>query len=121
MWPELRLARPSGALSRGLVLTSLGLALGLVGLAAESASAASSDLLWRATIPVGDSPLGVAVDPTTNTVYVANSVTGTVSVISALSNKVTTAITTGAGAYSIAVNPLSGTVYVANYVSCLLY
>ncbi|WP_459561292.1 YncE family protein [Mycobacterium kiyosense] len=36
-----------------------------------------------ATIPVGSSPYGVAIDPVTGAVYVANFQSGTVSVISA--------------------------------------
>jgi YVTN family beta-propeller protein len=36
-----------------------------------------------ATIPVGDNPSGVAVDPKTSTIYVANALSDTVSVLTA--------------------------------------
>src|SRR5256885_189940 len=75
--------------SLALVAVSLLLSIEIVGLTVSAASAQQSNLLWRATIAVGMTPIGVAVDPSTNTVYVANSVTGTVSVISALTNRLT--------------------------------
>src|SRR5438477_692782 len=103
--------------SLALVAVSLLLSIEIVGLTVSAASAQQSNLLWRATIAVGMTPIGVAVDPSTNTVYVANSVTGTVSVISALTNRLTNNIAAGAGPYAIAVNPLRGSVYVANFVS----
>jgi hypothetical protein len=55
------------------------LALADAGLAAQTASAASSTV--TATIPVGRSPVGVAVDPATGIAYVANDGDNTVSVI----------------------------------------
>ena len=48
-----------------------------------------------ATIPVGTSPGGVAVDPAAGTVYVANFGGGTVSVIDAATNTVTATIPVG--------------------------
>src|SRR5467141_1726634 len=109
-----RTAKPE---SRALIAASLVISIEIIGLTAGTASAQSPNLLWRATIPVGKTPIGVAVDTSTNTVYVANSVTGTISVISALTNKLTNNIAVGAGPYAVAVNPLSGSVYVANFVS----
>lgn len=45
-----------------------------------------------ATIPVGSGPLGVAADPLTNTVYIANVTDNTVSVINGKTNAVTATI-----------------------------
>jgi len=68
-----------------------------------------------ATIPVGQLPQGVAVNPATNKVYVANSVVpGTVSVINGQRNTVTATIPVGAAPFGVAVNPKTGTVYVTN-------
>ena len=54
-------------------------------------------------------------NPTTSTVYVANSVVpGTVSVINGQTNTVTATISVGAAPFGIAVNPKTGTVYVTN-------
>jgi YVTN family beta-propeller protein len=67
-----------------------------------------------ATIPVGNEPMGVAADPSTNTVYVANDDSDTVSVINGGTNKVTATITVGANPVGVAANPKTNTVYVAN-------
>ena len=70
------------------------------------------------TITVGRAPEGLAVDPDTGTVYVANSSagtsTGTVSVISEASGTVTDTISVGAEPEGVAVDPDTGTVYVPN-------
>ena len=50
-----------------------------------------------ATIPVGIFPTGVAVSPDGSTVYVANFIDETVSVIATATNTVTAAITVGSG------------------------
>jgi YVTN family beta-propeller protein len=113
----LRPRRASGS-AHALIVPCFGVLLGLVVLVTSSAAAATSpNLLWRATVAVGKTPIGIAVDSTTNNVFVANSVTGSVSVISALSNKLTNNIAAGAGPYAVAVNPLNQAVYVANFVS----
>ena len=65
-------------------------------------------------IAVGNNPVGVAVDPSTNTVYVANAGDDTVSVINGATDKVTATVTVGYGSSGVAVNPLTNTVYVAN-------
>ncbi|MGD0478468.1 MAG: beta-propeller fold lactonase family protein, partial [Nitrososphaerales archaeon] len=69
-------------------------------------------------IYVGDNPTGVAVNPTTNTVYVTNSGDGTVTVINGADNSIITTIPVGSGNGSdpidVAVNPTTNLVYVAN-------
>jgi serine/threonine-protein kinase len=68
-----------------------------------------------ATIPVGNSPLGVAVDPGTHAVYVTNAVAnGTVSVIDPAVHTVTATIPVGKFPLSVAVDPATHTIYVAN-------
>ena len=67
-----------------------------------------------ATIPVGTSPDGVAVDPVARTVYVANAGAGTVSVIDAATHAVTATIPVGTSPDGVAVDPVARTVYVAN-------
>jgi YVTN family beta-propeller protein len=76
-----------------------------------------------ATIPVGQFPLGVAADPRTKTIYVANFLSDTVSVISARTNTVVATIRLGRAGrctctfdlpFWVAVNPRTNTVYVTN-------
>jgi YVTN family beta-propeller protein len=66
------------------------------------------------TIPAGTGPKAVAVNPLTNTIYVANVGSGSVTVISGTTNS-TTPVTVGAQPDAVAVNPLTNKIYVANY------
>ena len=70
-----------------------------------------------ATIPVGNSPEGVAVSPDTSKVYVANQRSNNVSVIDTATNKVTATIPVGSEPGGVAVTPDGSTVYVANFLS----
>ena len=67
-----------------------------------------------ATVSVGANPLGVAVNATTNTIYVANGV-GTVSVIDGSNNRVTATFSVGTNPYGVAVNATTNTIYVVNF------
>jgi len=66
------------------------------------------------TVPVGTQPSAIAVNQKTNEIYVANAVSGTVSVIDGTSNTVTTTITVGNNPSAVIVNPTSNTIYVNN-------
>jgi YVTN family beta-propeller protein len=66
------------------------------------------------TISAGSFPYAVAVNPSTNTVYVANSSDNSVSVINGSTNTVTSTISAGNFPYAVAVNPSTNTVYVTN-------
>jgi YVTN family beta-propeller protein len=66
------------------------------------------------TIPVGSGPTGVAANPESNTVYVGNFDSDTVSVISGRTNTVTATIPVGAGPSGVAVDAKAKAVYVAN-------
>jgi YVTN family beta-propeller protein len=81
-----------------------------------AAPAAGAVPVVTATITVGTDPYGVAVNPVTGTVYIANG-SGTVSVMSGRTGTVTATIPVTGHPQGIAVNPLTGTVYVANEVS----
>ena len=58
-----------------------------------------------ATTPLATAPNAVAVNPATNTIYVASFDAGTVSVIDGQTNTVTATIRVGTGPDAVAVNP----------------
>ncbi len=67
-----------------------------------------------ATIPVGSHPWGIAVNPSTHRIYVANSGAGSVSVIDGLTNSVIATIPVGyAPLFYVAVNPNTNRIYAA--------
>src|SRR5450755_547730 len=67
-----------------------------------------------ATIPVGSTPIGVAVDPAARTAYVVNFGGDTVSVIDEATRTVTATIPVGSEPIAVAVDPANRTAYVAN-------
>ncbi|GAA5178654.1 hypothetical protein GCM10023322_06340 [Rugosimonospora acidiphila] len=66
------------------------------------------------TIPVGNNPGGVVVDPAGNTVYVADFSDGKVEVIDAATNTVTTTIPVGSVPGYLSINPSGTRLYVPN-------
>ena len=75
-------------------------------------------LAHSVTIPVrGISPWGIAYNPVNNNMYVANTESGTVSVISGSSNSVISSILVGREPISIAYAPPSNKLYVVNALS----
>lgn len=66
-----------------------------------------------ATLSTGLQPVSVAVNPATNKIYVANSVSGTVSVIEGATNSTAT-VNAGVSPNSIAINTATNKIYVAN-------
>lgn len=67
-----------------------------------------------AEIRVGDEPNGVAIHPNGQTVYVANTVSGSVSVIDAASRKIVRTVFVGTEPYGLALTPNGSKLYVAN-------
>jgi YVTN family beta-propeller protein len=67
-----------------------------------------------AQIPVGSNPSALAVDARTDTIYVANFSSGTVSVVDGASATVTHTITVGTDPASVVLDEDTNTVYVAN-------
>jgi YVTN family beta-propeller protein len=90
---------------------SLQLVLLLSSLALASASAVAQ--VTVATVPAGNSPVGMAVNSVTNKAYVANSDDNTVTVIDGATNNTTT-VSVGIYPYAVAVNPVTNQIYVAN-------
>ena len=66
------------------------------------------------TVPVGTSPHGVGVNPTTNKIYVANRASNHVSVIDGATDTVTTTVAVGSSPYGVGVNPPTNKIYVTN-------
>jgi YVTN family beta-propeller protein len=64
---------------------------------------------------VGTLPIGVAVNPKTNTIYVADSGNAAMSLISGRTDTVTATITVGNFPEWVAANPKTNTAYVSNY------
>lgn len=70
-----------------------------------------------ASIPVGDIPQGVAVNPASSAIYVANEFSGTVSAISGPTQKVIATVPVGTDPFGITANPATNTIYVTNWGS----
>jgi YVTN family beta-propeller protein len=68
-------------------------------------------------ITVGSTPSAVAVDANTNTIYVANYGSNSVSVINGTNNVVKATIPVGQSPYGIAVNPNTNRIYASNFGS----
>lgn len=68
------------------------------------------------SIPVGNLPTSVAVNQTTNTIYVSNLTSDTVSVIDGVSDTVVATVSVGSLPEVIDVNPITNMVYVANFL-----
>jgi YVTN family beta-propeller protein len=66
-----------------------------------------------ATVPVGNSPFGIGVNPMTNKTYVANYYDNTVTVIDGATNSTST-VNVGNSPYAVAVNLVTNKIYVAN-------
>lgn len=75
-----------------------------------------TDVSYRvtATVPVGKGPNGIAVDPGTRAVYVANTEDGSVSVIDGETRAVTSRIPVGNKPWSVAVDPSTNTIFVTH-------
>ena len=69
----------------------------------------------NAGIVVGLGPYGIAVNPSGAKVYVANSISNSVSVIDAVSNTAIKVVSVGSQPYGVAVSPAGSKVYVTNY------
>jgi YVTN family beta-propeller protein len=67
-----------------------------------------------ASVAVGSSPVAIAVNPVTSTIYVVNTASDTVSVINGATNSVVATVNTGSNPIAVAVNPLSNMIYIAN-------
>ena len=66
------------------------------------------------TIIVGSGPYGVAVNSSTNRIYVVNNSDNTVSVIEGTTNAVVSTITVGSYPYGVGVNSTTNRIYVTN-------
>jgi YVTN family beta-propeller protein len=67
-----------------------------------------------ATIGIADNPVRVAVNPTTNRLYVTHSNTGLASVLDGISDAVIASLPVGKDPFGVAVNPTTNRVYVGD-------
>jgi YVTN family beta-propeller protein len=84
-------------------------------LALMLASRSEAALTLITTIAVGSGPQGIAINPTTGLMYVANEGGTTVSVIDISTDAVTATITGFSGPRSIVIDTSTNTLYVTNY------
>jgi YVTN family beta-propeller protein len=98
------------------VLTTLAL-LTLLLLVVPAASQPVSAHTIVATVTVGSFPFGVAVNSSTNRIYVTNAMGNNVSVIDGATNTVVATVAVGNTPYQVDVNPSTNRIYVANSVS----
>jgi YVTN family beta-propeller protein len=80
----------------------------------DSGQYSKNDIYTKHGLTVGSLPRGVAVNPITNMIYVANYDSKSISVINGVTNRLVTDIPTGSTAARIAVNPNTNKIYVAN-------
>jgi YVTN family beta-propeller protein len=94
--------------------------------AGSISSSVSQNVLWPGsltgppfltTIPVGNGPAAMVLNPATNRIYVANRMSNNVTVIDAGAYVVVTTIAVGQGPVAIAVNTQTNTIYTADYDS----
>jgi YVTN family beta-propeller protein len=83
-------------------------------LAGAGPAAANTTYRVTATIGVGALPIGVGVDPATNTIYAANFLDNTVSVINEATNTVTASIGVSESPNAVDVDAITNTIYVLN-------
>src|ERR1022692_4242522 len=67
-----------------------------------------------ATVSAGLAPIAIAVNPVTNTIYVANLDSNNVTVMDGATNTVTATVPVGIGPGAIAVNPVTNQIYVGD-------
>lgn len=96
------------------LMAMLALALGLAGAGVGISPEALHAQTVVATIPVGSSPFGAAVNETTDRVYVANYGSNTVSVIDGSTNTVIATVPVGANPFGAAVNEVTNRAYITN-------
>src|SRR2546425_359551 len=93
------------------ILLALSLVFGLSGIFVTPVEAYQVTV----TIAVGSNPNGVAVNPLTNRIYVANSDDNTVSVIDGATNAVVDRVHVGTNPSGVAVNPATNRISVTLY------
>ncbi len=69
----------------------------------------------QAAFNVGTQPVGLGVNPVTNTIYVANEQSNNVSVIDGATNTVTATVNVGVAPVRVAVDPITNKIYVTNW------
>lgn len=108
---------------RGRLITSMGVALNPSTHKAYAVDERNGTVMvmnsagTTRTVKVGTNPIALAIDRKTNKIYVANTGSGSISVIDGASDDVVATIPGETHPYAIAVNEITGTVYVTNTYS----
>ncbi|MFH1150288.1 MAG: hypothetical protein V1748_07425 [Actinomycetota bacterium] len=100
--------------SKGKTTVLLATTLLVVSLVLMGAPGVSVAQTVVATVPVGTSPEGVGVNPTTYKISVTNAFTKNVSVLDGASDTVTATVGVGTSPFGVGVNPTTNKIYVAN-------
>jgi YVTN family beta-propeller protein len=66
---------------------------------------------------MGDSPIGISINPSLNMVYVTNLDSKSLSVIDSIEKEVTETIQLNELVYGLAINPLTNLIYISNLVN----
>ncbi|MDN5855076.1 MAG: serine/threonine-protein kinase [Actinomycetia bacterium] len=107
-----------GASKRVAAIATTAILIASVVVAAIAVARSGHDVLRSvATIPVESAPVGIAVDPTTGRVFVANELSGLVSVIDPVSRTQTSTISVDPSPRQLALTPNGDRLYVATAVT----
>lgn len=100
-----------------LYLVNQGSTPGSGSVTAIDANTCTADTCSSTTIPTGGMPNVIAVNSTTNKIYIADSLANTVSIYNGANNGLLMPVVVGGGQHAIAIDEAAGKIYVTSYAS----
>jgi YVTN family beta-propeller protein len=119
-WAQPQAGEPSTSLLNATRAVALNAKTGKVyalDRAHDAASVFDREKAATVTVTVGKDPVALAINETTNRIYVANNGGGSVSVIDGSNDAVVATVNVGALPYVLAVNPVTNKIFVSNTFS----